>query len=311
MLRMALVKRVAVVRVMVCMLVICVLSSEVQAEPRVKVVTLSPHTTFTLEIDQDGGGTRFSFPFVLDEQDDNVPFTLDITNPAFTSKRLEGRSSFVVTLPIPTNGVSPVNTHSSLFITVAGYEISVELRATHDLAKAYSDVVFELSGEARETLIQNAIAQRAAVLEKDYQTKLAALETQADQRALAKIGRLAMSDTVTRRIKQEGQVSADNGNVVLFVDKAVSYGPYSILLFDLDNNSRSSTVTLRDAKLFAVDTQTHASKPIDGGVELPPAVIPRSSGRGAVTVMTDQLPSGAHSLQLQVATDRGTVQAQW
>lgn len=286
-------------------------ATAVHADPRQKVVTLSPHTAFTLDIDQDGGGTRFSFPFVLDEQDDNVPFTLDITNPAFTSKRLEGRNSFVVTLPIPANGASLNHARSSLFITVAGYEISVELRATREQAKAYSDVVFELLGDARETLIQNAIAQRAAVLEKDYQSKRATIETLADQRALAKIGKLAMSNTVTKRIKEEGQVTAANGTVVLFVDKTVSYGPYSILLFDIDNHDRNQVVTVQDAKLFSIDTRTNTSQPIEGGAELPQTVLPRSVGHGAVTVMTDQLLTGTRSLQLQVATDKGTVQAQW
>ena len=45
-------------------------------------------------------GTRFSFPFILDEQDSYVPFTLNITNPAFVNGREKGRNYFVITAPV-------------------------------------------------------------------------------------------------------------------------------------------------------------------------------------------------------------------
>ena len=75
-----------------------IVSFSARAEPRVKHVTLTQETTLVIELVPDLG-TRFVFPFVLDEQDEYVPFTSTITNPAFASIREPGRNSFVVTIP--------------------------------------------------------------------------------------------------------------------------------------------------------------------------------------------------------------------
>lgn len=298
--------------ILLFLLGVCFVSAH--AEPRIKTVTLQGHTTLTLDIDQDGGGTRFSFPFVLDEQDDNVPFTLAMTNPAFadsySAKKLEGRNSFVVTLPATTNNASAPQ-RGVLFLNVAGYEITVELHSTHDASKTFADIVFALSDSARETLIQKAIAQRSQVLERDYQNKLSGVNTLADQRALAKIGQLAMSEPVTQKIKEEGTLKTDSGEVQVYVEKSVTYGPYTILVFEIDNRSSTHTLTLQGAKVFAIDTKTHSSKPIEGGEQLPQPILPRNDGHGALTVMTAAIPTELHSLQLQLATDVGNVQVQW
>ena len=103
-------------------------------------------------------GTRFSFPFILDEQDAYVPFTLNITNPSFVNTREKGRNYFVITAPARAEGTMLGN----VFVSVAGYEISIELRTTNDLSKQYSDIDFNLTNEAREDLIQQSIAQRTA-----------------------------------------------------------------------------------------------------------------------------------------------------
>ncbi|HFE37502.1 MAG TPA: hypothetical protein ENK06_03650, partial [Gammaproteobacteria bacterium] len=107
------------------------------AAPKIKRIELQAFTQFTLDMVPDLG-TRFIFPFVLDEESDNIPFTLKMTNPVFTHQRVPGRNFFVVELPPmsqpnTTNPVSPVYL-GNLFINAGGYNITVLLRSSNKTA---------------------------------------------------------------------------------------------------------------------------------------------------------------------------------
>jgi hypothetical protein len=284
----------------------------VRAEPRIKHVTLTAQTVLSLDIDADGGGTRFSFPFVLDEQDENVPYTMSVTNPAFAHDRQPGRNSFVVTLPRPKSGAPIVlPMRGMMFITVAGCEITVEMNATHDPSRTYSDIIFDLSEKAREGLIQKAVAQRTAVLEKQYKDKEAGLDELVDARVLARLGTLAMSEPVSHSVKERGKIKANHGDVRVEVEKTVTYGAYTILVFRAENEQDDTPVTLQAAKLFSTGDKQPQPLPIDGGADLPPSIKPGGSARGSLTVMTNKLPDSPNSLQLEVASDRGNVTIKW
>ena len=64
-------------------LLVCLATSTAHAEPRAKTVELHKRTNLVVYVVPDLG-VRFTFPFILDEQDAYVPFTLNITNPAFS-----------------------------------------------------------------------------------------------------------------------------------------------------------------------------------------------------------------------------------
>lgn len=277
------------------------------AEPRIKHVMLEKHTVLTLAMAPDLG-TRFVFPFALDEQDEYVPFTLAITNPAFEQRREEGRNSFVVTIK-PSKDRSPVI--SDLFLTVAGYEITVELRTTTDLTQHYTDIVFELGEGVRETLIQQGIRQRTKALEKDYETKLQGIEALAEQKALARVGALALSSPSSKSVKEDATLRMANGDkLTLSVDKIETYGPYALVVWELYNASRSQEIVVQDARLFAVDPKTKQEHAIDGANELPPRVTTRQTVRGVTTVLATQIPKDNY-LKFAVNTDKGVVNAQW
>ena len=276
------------------------------AEPRAKSVELHKRTTLTVYVVPDLG-TRFSFPFILDEQDSYVPFTLNITNPAFVNGREKGRNYFVITAPVKSEGSMLGN----VFVSVAGYEISVELRTTNDLSKHYSDIVFTLTNEAREELIQQSIAQRTAALEQEYKKKIEELDAAAEQKAIARVGRLAIKKPDTKRIKEESRLKLPNGDsIVLYVDQVVNYDPYSIYLFNVEADSGSKGLTILDAKLFSVDADTKQVRPIESAKDVPTRVQPNQEVQGAITVLGSALNPN-NLLRLQVVTDKGMVEAQW
>lgn len=276
------------------------------AEPRAKSVELHKRTTLTVYVVPDLG-TRFSFPFILDEQDSYVPFTLNITNPAFVNGREKGRNYFVITAPVRSEGSMLGN----VFVSVAGYEISVELRTTNDLSKHYSDIVFTLTNEAREELIQQSIAQRTAALEQEYKKKFEELDATAEQKAIARVGRLAIKKPDTKRIKEESRLKLPNGDsIVLYVDQVVNYDPYAIYLFNVEADSGSKGLTILDAKLFSVDADTKQVRPIESAKDVPTRVQPNQEVQGAITVLGSALNPN-NLLRLQVVTDKGMVEAQW
>ena len=280
-----------------------------QAAPKNRSVVLAKHTTLTIDIVPDLG-TRFIFPFVLDEQDQYVPFTLNITNPAFVSKREPGRNSFVVTIPPSQTGRSP-QYYGNLFVTVAGYVITVELRSTNDLSKHYSDVTFELGDGERENLIQKGIAQRTKALETEYQKKLDDLEKLADLKAIARVGVIAQKSPSIKRIKEEQKLTLKNGDTItLFVDRALTYEPYTIFTFQVDSDSNTQGVTILDARLFGLDPETKQPRPIESGKDVPPRIPPRESVNGVLTTI-DTLVNPKEILKLVVLTDKGEVSAQW
>lgn len=285
-----------------------VLAAPVAASPKVREVVLQKHTTLTVEMVPDLG-TRFIFPFVLDEQDEYVPFTLNLTNPAFVSKREPGRNSFVVTIP-PT-GARGAPSYGNLFVTVAGYEITVELRTTTDLNKHYSDVNFELGDGERESLIQKGIAQRTRVLEGEYKKKMDDLEKLADLKAMGRVGVIAQKSPSTRRIKEEQKLTLKNGDTItLFVDRAITYEPYTIFTFEVDSDSNTQGVTVLDAKLFGVDADSKQLRPIEAAKDVPPRIPPRESVNGVITTMEASLNPKEY-LRLVILTDKGEVSAQW
>jgi hypothetical protein len=291
---------------LIAALMVCFATATAHAEPRAKPVELHKRTNLVVYVVPDLG-VRFTFPFILDEQDAYVPFTLNITNPSFEQRREKGRNYFVIT----EKSGSPSNMLGNVFMTVAGFEISIELRTTNDLSKHYSDIVFDLTKEAREELIQQGIVQRTLALEQEYKKKFDDLDAAAEQKAIARVGRLALKRPDTKRIKEESRLKLPNGDaVVLYVDQVVDYDPYSIYLFNVAADSDSRGLTIMDAKLFEVNADTKQLRPIDSSKDVPSRVQPNQEIQGAITVLGSSL-NPKNLLRLQVLTDKGMVEAEW
>lgn len=283
-----------------------IVSSAAGAAPRNRTVVLQKHTTLTVEIVPDLG-TRFIFPFVLDEQDAYVPFTLNITNKSFVHNREPKRNSFVITIP-PASGTVQ---YGSLFVTVAGYVISVELRSTSDHSKHYSDVTFELGDAERENLIQQGIAKRTQALEAEHKKKMDDLEKIADLKAIARVGSVVLKRPSVKRIKEESRLALSNGDkITLFVNEAITYDPYTIFTVELYSNSNTQRVTVVGTKLFGMDPDSKQLRPIESGNEIPPRIEPRETVKGVLTVLASAL-NPKELLKLVIQTDNGEVSAQW
>jgi hypothetical protein len=273
-------------------------------------VELKQLTTLVLHF-YPGMGTRFTFPFLLDSDDNYVPYTNDNTNSGvfIPLKRQKGRNFFVIT--VPPEHVSTDKDIGNMFITVAGYQISVEMHSTKSRTDHVSDVRFLMGEKAREDLIQHAIAQRSKALEQSYKEKFDQLDVMTEQRAIAKVGMLALTDPVESNIKEEAVLSLKNGDeTVLFVDRVIDYPGYAIYKFDIENDSAANHVAVQDAKLFLIDENSGKKIPLESAKQIPKRVEPRGSATGVLVVDKTGVDD-SKQLMLEVLTDGGSVQAVW
>jgi len=285
------------------------MSTSAQAlAPKIKHVTLEDFTTLEIALVPDLG-TRFVFPFVLDEQDKYVPFTLTLTNPIFETKRLPGRNTFVVTAPPPPEGGAMPTYVANLFVSVAGHHLSVTLTTTNDLSKHVSDIVFDLTESAREDLIQQAVAQRIQSIEKQYQDKEAALDQKAEALMLRRLGQLAMSGPVRTRIREEQTVESSRGDrYILYMKDVESYGNVHLIHYEITNDGREP-LRVSDAALFMMDDGGGERKLVSANTILP-RIDPDEAGKGVIVTQSDQLLEGRH-IKLAVLTDNGPLEVVW
>lgn len=284
-------------------------ATSVQAlAPKVEHVTLEAFTTLEIALVPDLG-TRFVFPFVLDEQDQFVPFTLTLTNPVFETKRLPGRNTFVVTAPPPPEGGATPTYVANLFISVAGHHLSVMLTTTNDLSRHVSDIVFDLTDTAREDLIQQAVAQRTQAIEKEYQDKEAVLEKKAEAMMLRNLGQLAMRGPTRTRIREEHTVESDSGDrLILYMKEVESYGDYHLFHYEITNDGREP-LRIDDAALFLIEANGGERRLVSANTILP-RIDPDESGRGVIVTQSDRLLDGRH-IKLAVLTDSGPLEVTW
>jgi hypothetical protein len=291
---------------MAAFLLFAALGSAVHAEPKERSIDLTSRTKAVIYVVPDLG-VRFTFPFILDEQDQYIPFTSRITNPSFEQAREKGRNYFIVT----TKRDTPGGVLGNLFMNVAGVEISVELRVTHDLTKHHSDIVFKMTDGAREDLIQKSIAQRSAVLEQAHQKKMEELDALGEQKAIAHVARLAITKPIVKNVKEEATLKVSGGgSITVFVDNVVKYEKYSVYLIDLEASRYLKEAKILDAKLLEVDRDSKTEKPVQSFNQLPASIRAGEIVRGSITILESAVGKKS-SLKLEVVTDRGSVVVKW
>ena len=275
-----------------------------QAAPKILHVKLKQETKLTVHIPRNFG-TKFRFPFILDQDDAFIPYSSFVTNPAFLIQRKDGYNFFIVQLhPEAKPGVYRGN----LFANVADRHITIELVSDGSMKKHYTDIAFSLPDDVHEELVQEGVKRRTKALEEEFRLKSVNIDKAAVDRALAMVGVLGLHDPASRNIKEESQAELSTGEeVTVFVDRRLTYGPYSIFVFDIENSSHSIVLKPKDVKLFAVG-KGNTRRRINGAYELPPIINPREEGRGVFTVKHINLNSEEklalvfHSDQVQIET---------
>ncbi len=285
-------------------------ASNLSISPKLKKVELEQFTSLNVELVPDLG-TRFIFPFVLDESDDFIPFTLDITNPLFISTRHAGRNSFTIEIDPPEEGGQLPTYLGNMFVSVGGYNLSIVLSTTNSLKRHVSDYVFELSDKAREDLIQEAIVKRTKSLEESYQQKLSEIDDKASIIALRKIGNLALSDPDEDPIKEESTLELDTGEkVILYLSEVLIYGKkYKLFTYEVTNDT-TEDLKVVDAVLLTIDKNGLQQKLFTAN-SIMSRIKPGDTHKGVITTDSPAVDNKALNIRLSLLTSAGLVEVDW
>ena len=279
--------------------------------PRKKNVVLKEFTQLVIDVAPDLG-TRLTFPFILDETGDGmVPFTLQMTNPAiFVAQREKGRNSFVISvLPSKADKLSGVYL-GDMFVSVAGYNITVRLRTTDDIRRHYTDIKFEMSDEDRERLIEAEVEKRMVALEAEYQRKTEAINAEIERQALAKVGLLAMNEPDADNVQEEGRLETPSGDLVtVYVDEVQKYGSFSVIPFDVKANTMGD-VKIQSVQLFGTTEPDGEEFLVDSGMMVRRRLEPVDSVRGVVSTNAPGFDD-LNAVRLVVLTDLGEISLKW
>ncbi|MFQ5543522.1 MAG: hypothetical protein ACE5FY_04115 [Nitrospiria bacterium] len=276
-------------------------------------MTLKKITHLVVEIVPDLG-THFIFPFVLDEGDSAIPFTMVSTNKVFSTARKEKRNSFVVLvdrekIPPQFQGGEIPQYFGNLFLTAGDYMVSIELRTTNDLTQHYTDIVFKFGPLEQEILIQKVIDQRVRRLESEYRQRMEEIDLLAEKKVVEKLGELAIRTPVTRKIKEEAVERLGEGEVVLYVDRSLSYGPFLSIVYEIENKGRTG-LTITDIRLMQENTVLGSNIEIKSEKDFPPRLMSDQTHKGVISITKNIItPDGL--LTLQVTTNKGNIETTW
>ena len=276
--------------------------------PRRVDVELEEYTAMSVALVPDLG-TRFSFPFALDEADESAPFTLTMTNPVFVHHREPGRNFFTVEID-PQGDQRESRYLGNLFVSVGGYNLSVSLSSSLDTREHVTDYVFSLSERARRRLVQDEIRERAGALERRYQERFDALERRAGELALSRLASALGRPPVRRAIRERGVLRADTGEVELRLDEMRRYGERLYVFHYRLRNATAAPLAVHGASLLLVDADGNARAA--HGASSPLRAVPPGRRRGArFATDADAVGDERYRVELRVNTALGEVAARW
>lgn len=133
-------------------------------------INLQEQTQLYLELVPDLG-TRLIFPFILDDPQLKPPLNYKLTNTrdfkvARSLDAIIGQNVFLVT----TNGRR--GAVGKLYLSIAGYHLSLNLGVSNKLDDHISDIYFNLTESDRKFLIASEIANAKKSLEASYQRRI-------------------------------------------------------------------------------------------------------------------------------------------
>jgi len=278
-------------------------------KPQSKKIILESFTTLNVNLVPDMG-TRFIFPFVLDQTDDVVPYTFVSTNPAFKTTREKGRNFFVLEIDPPNEGGAMATNLGNVFVTAGGYNLSIVVKSTIDLREHVSDYIFKLSDKAREDLIQTAIKKRSLSLEAQFKEKEAGLDKRADRMALEKIATLSMLAPDENNIKEETTLELSQGQeITVYMSDMSTYGKkFHVIHYEVTNET-GEHLRILDVSLFTIDKNDMKSK-INSVNKIRERIEINETEEGWISTESVQVTQG-EKLMLAVLTSAGEVDVKW
>ena len=224
--------------------------------PSQRPIELREFTTLSVDLVPDLG-TRLIFPFILNDDSSILPFDIKVTNESiFHSIRSVNQSHNTVLLTVNTDSYlqsvqgGARDFIGSAFVTAAGYNVTIRLRTTTDKRKHCDDIIFDISDERREYLIDHAVKARLAEYDRQYEDKLSKLDQMADSQSRAELGNLALQRPKKHSIKEDIKSDFERGGTLgIYLREFLEYDTTNILTFELTNRS-ANTINVLGVDIF-------------------------------------------------------------
>lgn len=291
-------------------LLLCVFMLPVHSAPRSINHPLTEFTELTLKVVPDLG-TRLVFPFVLDNPAYQPPVVRTLTNGGvFSEHWVPAQNTVVLTVNTPEQGGQLPRYLGNYFVSVNGFNVSIQLETTSQITEHVTDVVLTLTNAQRDHLIDATIKRRAAEVEAAYQDKLKDIERRAERRALALVGSVAVERPRTVRIKEQDDLTTEEGAAIrYYADVFLVYERFAILDMEIRNLS-PYRLAMRDFQLLYTASDEGSKQEIAGALDCPQALEPDARARCTYTIASHTIhKDGRYTFAL--LTDRGQVELTW
>lgn len=276
--------------------------------PKEKVVNIQKPVTKLIVDILPGRGVKCIFPWVLDVNSTELPYTSVLTNDGTFENFREPGQNYIV-YKIKSANISSEGELGDAFINVAGYHINLTLRVSFSRKKHYSTIIFKLKKAQRLELIERAINRRQKALIEEYGRKEAELNQRAEKLALKLVGRLAISGKKTSNIKEEKKLKLDNGDrVVFYADKVASYGNIHVIPIEIKNDSRINPLYIKNISL---EKKTSGGDyPLISEFEIAPKISINETAKGFV-VTNDKRLLNNEDAKMTLFCDQGEIPIEW
>lgn len=249
-----------------------------------------------------GRGVNLILPRELDLRSEDVGYSMS-SDDIITYKKMISGSSIV---PLGFKAVDFKRDDGKIrdfTITTENFVISIGVQVDTDPSRHCTNIIFQLT-EAERQRIEKINAERyQAVLDNKYRERMEQLDREVANKALLLVAGLATENPDLWRIKEEGLMELSTGDeIIAFVRDIKRFGDFYVLSFDIENESRSTPVYVKSAKVF------FEGREILGGWRLPKK-IEENSVVDATFSTTEQIPSSGG--RLVITTDSKPIEVKW
>ena len=278
-----------------------------------KRVTLRENTRIDLDVMPDLG-VRLIFPFRLDEPALEPAFFYKITNGQVFKippiVELKGQNSLIVNVA-PPSSITPQsakNYIATLYMSVDGYNVTLNLRLTLNAKRHTTDLIFDLSPKDRQHLIDKVVKRKTEALEKEYKRRYARLDEEAKKHALQHL-HIAVQRPVITRFKETQPVLLPGGvRLDLYADQLHEFkSGFYLLTYEVVNRSPKE-ININSTIITATKDKTPST--IDGTVKCP-KLLRADKALKCVFITQDANILDTDQLDLTITTDRGVATISW
>lgn len=285
-------------------------------QPRYQEVELQPFTSLELAILPDVG-TQLIFPFLLDNPELQPGLKIRLTNSddfevphdaQAIKTLLAGQNTLTIMANADPDHEGAIY-RGTLFISLGGYHITMALKTTFDITEHTSNIIFTLTDEDRDYLVEQQAKHQTTLLEQQQHEAKQQMEALATQKSLAYIATMALHKPKKTYYREEQTIDMDGHRVVVYIDRLEDYGgKYAILVFDLENKS---AVDFSALSIDVMSINDRTERAVMGAYDCSAPTLRADKTLHCGFATTDRTIDKATRLKLIVNTDRGQGSMVW